>query len=177
MNRTWFVVCGVMASSLVSGCRDQAAEGPVEEAPVETGEPEAPVQAPAVSLASGFTVVNLTGESGGELPAADRFGEACRGNLTQQPSHVIDVVDAVTVTFAVTSDADTTLVVSGQGEPRCNDDFDGLNPGLRAELASGRYEVFVGNFSLEEGPTPYTLSILPVVTQVPSEPEGTGTLP
>jgi hypothetical protein len=50
--------------------------------------------------------------------------------------------------FTVRSSVDTTLVVRGpSGALFCQDDSDGFNPEIRADLGVGRYEVFVGSYS------------------------------
>jgi hypothetical protein len=113
------------------------------------------------SLSPGFAAVTMQGRSGGNVDASTH-GDDCVGNIASRADHEMTVTGGpVTAMLGVTSDADTTLVVLGPGGPYCNDDFDGLNPGIQATFQPGTYQVFIGNYSADEGPTSYTLTVSP----------------
>lgn len=119
------------------------------------------------SLAAGFTPLALAGRSGGSTDASTR-GPDCVGNIGASADHTMTVTGSVAATLSVVAEADTTLVVLGPGGPYCNDDTNALNPAVTATFAAGTYEVFIGNYSSDEGPTAYTLAVTPPI------PEGTG---
>jgi hypothetical protein len=179
MNRRFSPSVLVPALVLLVCCRSGDGTPPGEGSGAPSGgEVAAAAARPVLTLAPGFSVLHQDGVSGGTEPAS-RLGVAldgtpCVGNLSESPDHTLVVESTVEATLAVLSDADTTLVVQGPGGLYCNDDFEGLNPGLRASLTPGTWSVYVGNFSLEEGPTPYTLTVLPVVVQTPP-PASSGT--
>ena len=98
------------------------------------------------SIGSGTGATTLSGRSGG-MNSADTMDASCRGYITEEPSFIVDVTDATTVSLSIMSEGDTTLVVSGPEGVFCNDDFVGLNPGLEQYLSAGRYGVWVGSYS------------------------------
>jgi hypothetical protein len=174
----WIQITGIILSLSIMAC-DSRSTDPGE----GSGAPATPLAQAAVDdratvgIGPGFTAVNLLGRSGGTVNAlhvgVGSNGEPCTGNIEEASNHRLRVTDTITATFAVMANADTTLVITGPGGPYCSDDFDGLNPGLHAmTLEAGIYDVYVGNFSLEEGPTQYTLAILPVIPEIPPAPEG-----
>jgi hypothetical protein len=108
----------------------------------------------AVTLSPGFSPDPqiLIGRSGGTVQAS-QYGTTptgpCRGTIGAAPNHVFDVTAPMArFRFTVRSSVDTTLVVRGpSGALFCQDDSDGFNPEIRADLGVGRYEVFVGSYS------------------------------
>ncbi|MCC6735748.1 MAG: hypothetical protein IT534_06425 [Bauldia sp.] len=102
-------------------------------------------------------------EAGGtiDVPAA-LPGEACTGYTTTQSTHRINYVSSGrSLTFAVTADADTTLIIADPaGAWFCNDDFDGLNPGIVFDApADGPYDVWVAMYDSTGQLVPATLTI------------------
>lgn len=107
-----------------------------------------------VGAGTGAPIV-LTGRAVSGIPATDFFGSSCVGNVGAAPSHRLVIEeDAMVEVVArgVGYDHDLVLVVSGPAGTFCNDDFDGLNPGMRRWLTAGEYAVYVGplsSYSLE----------------------------
>ena len=122
------------------------------------------------ALSGDFATVTQEGLSGGTTDAMAHSPE-CVGMIAENPDHIATVEGTVNAKFAVTAEADTTLVILGPGGPYCNDDGDeGLNPDLTAELAAGEYQVFVGNYDSEEGAVAYTLTVTHVAPAAPPTP-------
>lgn len=125
----------------------------------------------SVDLAAGFMPDPRTQEiaAGGELNAA--VIEGCVGAIASAPDYRVNWTAGsgqLPLTFHVTSEADTTLVINdAEGNWVCNDDSDGLNPVVSFENAvSGQYDVWVGTYMPGEL-SPSVLHITEVYT--PSE--------
>jgi hypothetical protein len=106
-----------------------------------------------VALSSGFMPDphEVRVEAGGELDAgAARLGQGCVGWIDATRADVTLTYTAGTLPLIITADsrADTTLVILGpDGRWSCNDDFQGLNPGVVFRRpASGEYRIWVGTF-------------------------------
>ncbi|MFN4100955.1 MAG: hypothetical protein ACK4GT_14370 [Pararhodobacter sp.] len=78
------------------------------------------------------------------------MGDGCVGYITpSQPDLVVDTTEGLPQLMVyMVSDADGTLVISGpDGELYCNDDFEGLNPGVMIPNPQpGAYAVFAGTY-------------------------------
>ena len=102
-------------------------------------------------------------EAGGELDAAAaRLGQGCVGWIDATRADVVVNYRAgqFPLYISAVSQADTTLVVRDpSGNWQCNDDMDGLNPGIVMQRpASGEYRIWVG--TLDRGrPQQATLRI------------------
>lgn len=87
--------------------------------------------------------------------AAFGMGPQCAGYITmERPDIVISVDDGLPqMMIYMVSQADGTLVVSGpDGRLHCNDDFEGLHPGLVFENPQpGDYAVFAGTYGGQGG--------------------------
>jgi hypothetical protein len=124
----------------------------------------------SLQLQSGFQPDPRTVEvRAGGPDAVQRLGQDCVGFIDfRQPDVNIEYRAArLPLILLVRSNADTTLVVNlPDGSWRCNDDFDGVNPGLTFEQPqSGLYNVWIGTF--ESGALqPASL----VVTEIPPPP-------
>lgn len=85
----------------------------------------------------------------------------CVGAIDPSRPDAVVTLDAAepTLSFSVTSDADTTLIVAGpDGALLCNDDADGLNPAVTAQDAQpGAWRVWVGLW--DAGPAAATLRV------------------
>jgi len=103
-----------------------------------------------INLTAGFTpdprFIDVT--AGGTINA-ERLGNNCAGSISNPP----DVrVNYTTGTYPLhlfaQSREDTTLVINlPDGSWICNDDFDGLNPGIiLPRPPSGQYDIWVGVF-------------------------------
>lgn len=104
-----------------------------------------------VELAAGFMPDPHTVAiaAGGTLDASQITG--CVGWIAPAPDYRVNWTAGsgqLPLTFHVTSDADTTLVINdAEGNWVCNDDADGLNPAVSFENApSGQYDVWVGTY-------------------------------
>ena len=166
----WFAllaILGVACILLTGACKkgtegDGTGEGEGGEAAVTGGQ--------TFTLAGEFATVTQEGRSGGSTDAA-AHGPECVGMIADNPDHIATVEGTVNAKFAVTAEADTTLVILGPGGPYCNDDgAEGLNPDLTAQLAAGEYQVFVGNYDSDEGAVPYTLTVTFVAPEPPPAP-------
>jgi len=103
----------------------------------------------------------LTGTSRGPMQASTTRGSHCRGYVAAVPDHVLTVTSPMVVTFDVSANGDTTLILVGPTGVQCNDDGgNGSNPRLTQALQPGMYQVFVGSYSSGNF-FPYNLSIHP----------------
>jgi hypothetical protein len=120
--------------------------------------------------------VTLPGEVTGEIPASDFFGTSCYGSIEPVATHRLVVSEAAQfeIVSRTTSGADLVIVVSGPAGTFCNDDYEGLNPGVRRYLTAGEYVIHVGQLSgggfsstlettitASEGTPPLDLATLP----------------
>ncbi len=114
------------------------------------------------------TVVWLTGTPQVRRGVVDRadvdlssMTPDCYGWVADRPSHVAIVSQQQWGEVRVQSDADPILYMRGpSGEELCNDDFDGLNPGLDVNLSPGVWEVYVGSYGEAES-FPYDITFGP----------------
>jgi hypothetical protein len=106
-------------------------------------------------------------DAGGPLDADQGLGDTvvaegyCSGYVTRAPSYELTYeAGGFPLYISAESDRDTTLVVNApDGAWYCNDDFEGLDPGLEfAEPQSGVYDIYVGTFG-SGGTDPATLRI------------------
>lgn len=100
-----------------------------------------------------------TSWAGGTMPVGV-MGNGCVGAFPLEAQHLVVVPQSLpTVRFVVSSELDTTLAIRGSnGSMYCNDDMDGLNPGVEANLEPGSYEVFVGTYGQGQG-GPYRIAV------------------
>lgn len=93
-------------------------------------------------------VVNVT--AGGTIPAERIGGAGCVGSIADAPDVRLNYSagQGLPLYLSVRSRADTTLVVNlPNGRWICNDDFDGVNPGLVfPNPMSGQYDIWVGHY-------------------------------
>lgn len=98
--------------------------------------------------------------AGGTIDASESRGGNCVGMIARAPDfNVVYSADARDLVIMARADADTTLVInSASGGWYCNDDDNGVNPGVRIRNPpSGVYEIWVGTYGDE--PTPATIVI------------------
>ncbi len=97
-----------------------------------------------ISASSGTSV--LSGRTGATIPASDFFGTSCYGSVGTAPSHrlVVEEGGMIEVVSRATYSGDLVIAVSGPDGTHCNDDYDGLNPGIRRWLNPGEYAVYIG---------------------------------
>ena len=107
------------------------------------------------------TTASTTVESGGSEEASTlALVAGCVGSIAvSAPDAAIDYAGGGTLTITSTSGSDTTLVVvDPSGAIHCNDDSDGLNPGLTLPGApAGTWHVWVGEYG--GGTAPATLTV------------------
>lgn len=92
----------------------------------------------------------VTGRSGGPVDAR-QYGSTshgpCVGNIATAPDHYLILERPFNyLRVEARSPGDLTLVIEGPDGRRCNDDFEGLNPGIEGAWPAGRYAVYVGTF-------------------------------
>lgn len=121
-----------------------------------------------IALAPGFTPdpIVMRGVAGGPV-AASALSPQCRGYVTPEPSHVVQLAsDFAMLRVLVSSEQDTTLVIRGPaGDYRCADDNEGLNPIITGAFGRGAYSVWVGSYQ-QGGTARYAIgfSEIPAVT-------------
>ncbi|MFK7791687.1 MAG: hypothetical protein AB8B88_03345 [Devosiaceae bacterium] len=115
----------------------------------------------SVSLRSGFAPHNVDIQAGG-FEDASAFGNFCNGFVADAPDYVVGFGGGDNLRITATSDDDTTMVVvTPSGEVLCNDDFNGLNPGLITnDGAAGDYAIWIGTFGAIQGDAYPTASLL-----------------
>ena len=107
----------------------------------------------------------VRGISGGPRPApelterADTATGPCSGYIDEQPDHTIVLTEFFNyLSLQVESADDTTIVVRGPGGTWCNDDYEGVNPGIAGQWLSGSYQVWVGSYETNQY-SPYVIRI------------------
>jgi hypothetical protein len=110
-----------------------------------------------------------TGTGGGAVQAA-AWDASCAGAVSQTPDHLFIAGDTFSFLKIVVSSAqDTTLVLQKpDGTFLCNDDDDGLNPGITGTFSPGTYRIWVGSYDESQRPQ-YTLGISELSSTTASE--------
>lgn len=111
-----------------------------------------PAEHGEITLQSGFSpdpvVVDV--RAGGGLAADSAADSMCRGYADAAPDYQLtfEAGNAFDLYIYAQSEGDATLIVNGpDGGWACNDDQDGLNPGLVFENpTSGVYDIWVGTY-------------------------------
>lgn len=111
-------------------------------------DPSAPASSGATRVRAGFTPdpIRVSIYSGGSVDAS-RLGGSCVGMIASAPDYEFTyTAGSFPLSFGVTSDGDTSLVINGpDGRWYCNDDAEGLNPILTwGRPPSGSYDIWVG---------------------------------
>ena len=106
--------------------------------------------------------VTLDVQAGGTSPNSV-IGMGCTGFIDPSaPTAVLDYSGSgAPLSFWATADEDATMIISmPDGSLTCNDDFDGLMPGIAVENAQpGRYAVWVGLYGSDSATIPATLHV------------------
>jgi len=141
-----------------------AAALPADPARIATnhrGGPVAPVARGPIAIGPGLRPdpAVLHGRAGGPVEAT-MLDPGCRGFLPSEPQLELDVMAPIPyLRILVRCAVDATLVVQGPQGYACNDDSEGLNPIVQQSFAPGHYRVFVGTYSPQPMPVPYTLGL------------------
>lgn len=166
---------GLLAIGLAAGACDRGGDAPEPPAAAEQAaeqaapsEPAAPAGPPVLAVAADLSApVTASGTAGGAVNARETHtGTAphtgCVGYMPAEPQHLlnIDGEQTLTVVANVQGTGDLTMAIVGPSGTWCNDDFEGLDPGLTAAFPTGEYRVFVGTFGAEQS-FPYTLTVRP----------------
>ena len=127
--------------------------------------PNLPPAYATVNLSAGFmpdpVTVNVV--AGGNIDAA-RLGPGCAGAIAQAPDVRLNYsAGSFPLFLSAVANADTTLVINlPNGQWLCNDDFQGLNPGvILRNPPSGQYDIWVGTFGGGTAPAQLRISELP----------------
>lgn len=107
-------------------------------------------------LDDGFTpdpyVMEIT--SGGEVDVNGDVGHSCYGYAAEAPDFTLywDGSGELGFLFYANNGSDTTLIINDpSGDWVCNDDYDGLNPGVVFNNSdSGTYDIWIGSYSYGE---------------------------
>jgi len=118
-----------------------------------------------LNLNAGFMPDPQTVElvAGGNIPAG-RLGRDCAGSIADAPDVRLNyrAGQGLPLYISATSRADVTLVVNLPNSWICNDDFDGLNPGIVLQRPpSGQYDIWVGVFAGGTAPARLGISEIP----------------
>lgn len=118
-----------------------------------------------LNLSAGFLpdpqAVNVV--AGGNIDAR-RLGGNCVGAIANPPDVRLNYrAGNFPLFISVRSGADTTLVINlPNGQWLCNDDFQGLNPGVILQNPpSGQYDIWVGTFGGGTAPAQVLVSEVP----------------
>jgi serine protease Do/protease YdgD len=118
-----------------------------------------------LNLNAGFLpdpqVVNVV--AGGNIDAR-RLGGNCVGAIANPPDVRLNYrAGSFPLYIAARSNSDTTLVINlPNGQWLCNDDFQGLNPGVvLRNPPSGQYDIWVGTFGGGTAPAQVIVSEVP----------------
>ena len=153
------VACGLTG-------REEAAP-PEAEVEVSAVPALAPAVAPVIegiALATGFLPDPhiARGQAGGPSEGRTMAPHVplCRGWVPAAPQHTITLTTPFErLRVIVNAQADTTLLIRGpDGQYRCADDNDGLNPIVEGAFAPGSYQVYVGAYS-QGASTPYVIGL------------------
>ena len=106
-----------------------------------------------VNLSANFApdpyAVNVT--AGGTVSAERLGGSQCLGTIADAPDVRLNyrAGQGLPLYLSVVANTDTTLVVNlPNGQWACNDDFQGVNPGLVFNNPqSGQYDIWVGHYN------------------------------
>jgi hypothetical protein len=149
------------ATQAVLTCTPAAVAAPTPVVPTPT--PAVPTPASgsvygAVTIGSGWSPQSYSGMGGGPDSANLRFAGTCNGYITSIPTFTLEVIDYTTVSVEALAAGDLTMVLTGPGGTFCNDDFNGLNPGLSQSLMPGSYQVWIGEYAASAGGTSFTVT-------------------
>ncbi len=159
-NQNGWLIAAAVATAGFTACKGGGDAGDVQGATTE------------ITIDAVFDAQTVSGRAGGSESASSHGGN-CVGNIPVSPHHSLTVSASTEATIAVTSEADTTLVVVGDDGAQCDDDTNGLNPELRGRFDAGTYQIYVGTFDSDVTTADYTLTISPAATQDGAEePEG-----
>lgn len=126
---------------------------------------EASVDGNVIRLTPGFSPNPMTvrAEAGGDRRGSTWRGTAphtdCAGNMPEEPQHILEIgQDFENLRIVASHTTDLTMAIEGPAGTWCNDDFQGLDPGIQGAWPAGTYRVFVGTYS-EGVRSQYTLTL------------------
>lgn len=95
--------------------------------------------------------------------AKERFGDVCNGLVEEEPAFTMRLGKPMPLRILVhaQAEADLTVVISGRYTTRCNDDFEGKDPGMQVHLPQGDYDIYVGSVEAHDAAIPYRLELMP----------------
>ncbi|TVR00996.1 MAG: hypothetical protein EA398_10850 [Deltaproteobacteria bacterium] len=138
-----------------------------QQAPSHDVAPSTGANFESFSIAPGFMPDprEFRGNSGGSVDGTTHGSTShgpCRGMISVNPDHIMTLESGFPyLRVTATSEAgDTTMVIHGPDGYRCNDDFEGLNPGIEGEWPAGQYRIWIGSYG--RGSTsnyPYVLRV------------------
>jgi len=104
-----------------------------------------------LNLSRGFGSRTGTGTTGGNVSARD-FGSHCTGNIDISPDHVISLNEDIYLNIEVNSGTDSTLLITGPGGVRCDDDSgNGTDAKITGYFPRGQYQIYVGKYGDSSG--------------------------
>lgn len=141
--RRALVVGWALSVAVLGGCRDRGRLPSWAEF-LDTGDR---VSGALITFAGSVeTPRSSAGVAGASRDAARSFGAACVGWLPDAAQHTLRLQEetALRVRAEGAHDDDLVLVLTGKNGTLCNDDYDGVAPGMQVRLEPGDYSVFVG---------------------------------
>lgn len=115
------------------------------------------LQEEGIVFRDGFMEQTLPGMTTGAVDAST-INTKCKGFLPEEPTAEIHFVENVPMRIHVTADDDLVLAVQHDDHIYCNDDFDGHQPSIARTWEKGRYKVYIGTQSTEDGSMAYELN-------------------
>ena len=117
-------------------------------------------------LAAGFTPDPFVAEvvSSGGNDASATVGGGCLGMVADAPDFRVNYsAGGLPLQFLVESSSDTTLVINAPDTSwACNDDYEGLNPGVLFDSPmSGQYDIWVGSYQGDFAPANLIITEIP----------------
>lgn len=115
------------------------------------------LQEEGIVFREGFMEQTIPGMTSG-VTDASTVDEDCAGYLPEEPTAEITFVEDVPMRIHVTADDDLVLAVQREDRVYCNDDFDGHQPSIARTWEEGKYKVYVGTQSTDDGALAYELN-------------------
>lgn len=148
MKRTLISGVARLVSSVAVGALSIGLSGLVLSSPAHAQDETLAPTFGSINLSQGFSSSAITIQAGGELDAASVIGSSCSGFIADAPDYVVNYGGTSPLGIAAFSNEDTTIaVLTPGGSYLCNDDADGVNPGVVSDNGqAGQFFIWVGTY-------------------------------